>query len=73
MKNEIVKKLSLMLEGSSAIDDEIRVIYLLAQVRKILEHERAGATIRFYCTWALHISLDYSAQSFLREILPRLE
>jgi hypothetical protein len=72
MKNQVIKKLAAML-ASQPIDDEIRVVYLLAQARKILEHEKAQATLKFYCNWALHINLvNESAQSFLKEILPRL-
>jgi hypothetical protein len=72
MKNQIIKKLAAVLAGRP-IDDEIRVVYLLAQTRKILEHEDAQTTIKFYCNWALHINLvNESAQSFLKEILPRL-
>jgi hypothetical protein len=59
MTKDIVGKLIVHL--SKPVDTECSVVYLMAEVRKLLErddpkNERWGA-LRMYCHWALHVEL----------------
>jgi hypothetical protein len=48
-------------ELASSIDTEVRVVYLLANIRKILEQENSNDNfkyLKFHCNWALHSCLD---------------
>lgn len=76
MQDDIQKKLRRLLAGDP-INDEIRTVYLLAEVRKILEHDTvlkaAAPTLEFYCNWGLHVQLDRAgAQKFLNAVDPVL-
>lgn len=49
---------------------EVEVIYLLVQIRKLLDHARnSGDTkykhLRFYCDWVVHINKDHIDESTL--------
>ena len=58
MKKDIVAKLAGILDG--AIDNECKVVYLLAEVRKLLERDdpdHAKGSLWMYCHWALHVDL----------------
>jgi len=57
MKNEIRDKLQA--ELSSSIGSESQVVYLLVEVRKLIEQMsgeegKEWATLKLYCDWALH-------------------
>lgn len=69
MKSEIFEKLNVEL-SSLPVDSEPRAIYLLVQIRKLLDHaENNSSPLRFYCNWAVHIRLDHSsAQRMLRKL-----
>lgn len=59
MKDDIVEKLRGLLQGPVASEPE--VVYLLCQVRKLLDKypvEGAMTSLKFYCHWALHIDLS---------------
>ena len=77
MESEIVQKLQAFL-ASGAVNDECRVVYLLAQIRKLLERsdspQTQNHTLKFYCNWALHVKLDRNpaASDFLSEVDPIL-
>ncbi len=70
MKPDIVDKLRLELREH--VDSERQVVYILAELRKLLELEsiariEAGApadnayfALKFYCDWAVHVRLDRS-------------
>ena len=70
MKPDIVDKLRLELR--ERVDSERQVVYILAELRKLLELEsiartEAGApadnayfALKFYCDWAVHVRLDQS-------------
>lgn len=71
-KNEIEDKLRQLLTRDQ-ITDEPRMIYLLAECRKLLEHDKSlkatSPTLEFYCNWALHIQLSRAgAQAFLAKV-----
>ncbi len=76
MKSDIIEKIRGLLT-TLPISDEPRTVYLLAQVRKVFEHDRplrqALPTLQFYCNWALHTKLDRrSAEMFLHAVDPVL-
>ena len=57
--NAIVEKLRVALSGS--VDSECKVVYVLAESRKLLETyppDPAPFTLKLYCHWALHVDLD---------------
>jgi len=46
------------------IDTEPRVMYLLVEIRKVLEHENIkSSALGFYCDWVVHTKLDRSYAS----------
>jgi hypothetical protein len=60
MKNSIIDKLKILL--ANEIDTECKVVYLLAESRKLLETyppDPAPVALKIYCHWALHIDLEY--------------
>lgn len=59
MRDHIVEKLRNHL--SASVDTECAVVYLMAEVRKILEKTDSQPepfALRMYCHWALHVDLD---------------
>jgi hypothetical protein len=59
MKNAIVEKLRRHL--SCPLDTECEVVYLLCEIRKLLDKQRVEPTpfaLRLYCHWALHVDLS---------------
>jgi hypothetical protein len=77
MKLDIVDKLRLELRERR--DSERQVVYILAELRKLLELEsiartEAGApagntyfALKFYCDWAVHVGLDqFGAQRIVK-------
>jgi len=65
----IVRKLRSAL--SDAVDSECKVIYILAETRKLLETyppDPMPFALKLYCHWALHVDLDHP-----RTTLPFLE
>jgi len=76
VKNDIEEKLRRLLKGNQ-ITDEPKVTYLLAECRKLFEHEKSLRamlpTLEFYCNWALHTQLSRAgAQAFLSKVDPIL-
>jgi hypothetical protein len=58
-RNTIVRKLQDAL--SDAVDSECKVVYILAETRKLLETyppDPLPFALKLYCHWALHIDLD---------------
>ena len=59
MKLEILSKLEVELK--KGVKNEYQAVYLLAQIRKVLESENAKGkykVLNFYCNWALHSKID---------------
>jgi len=56
-RNQIVEKLGLFLT-SGPIDSEAAAVYLMVELRKILDHAYDKETdltlLRFYCDWVVH-------------------
>jgi len=69
-KNDIVEKLTESLK--SPIDSECRVVYVLVEVRKLLERDRVSGdfmSLKFCCDWAAHANLSWGpARAFVKEI-----
>ena len=71
MRDSIVDKLRTILAG--AIDDECKVMYVLAEARKLLEKypvDPAPFALKLYCHWALHIDLSHpmTTRPFLERV-----
>jgi hypothetical protein len=66
---DIIKKLKKELDRGIA--SEARAVYLLTEVRKLIEHDKAkGAypNLKFHCDWVLHAKLTGpGAQDILRQ------
>lgn len=63
---QILEKLTALL--NAGITTEVQTVYLLAAIRKIIEQEQSSQQykyLNFHCNWALHSSLDRSAQEIL--------
>jgi hypothetical protein len=61
MENSILTKLREELELD--LSREAQVLYILAEVRKVIEHRkdkglRDHSELKFYCNWVLHIRID---------------
>ncbi len=58
-QNAIVDKLRVALSG--AVDSECKIVYLLAESRKLLETyppDPVPFALKLYCHWALHVDLE---------------
>jgi hypothetical protein len=71
MTKDIVGKL--MKHLSKPIDDEPGVVYLLAEVRKLLERDdptHSNRALWMYCHWALHVDLTTpgATMDFLKRV-----
>jgi len=72
LKDAIVEKLKRELDGQ--IDTEPKVVYLLCEVRKLLEKDgfdRAPKNLKMFCHWALHV--DLSAPGTTKHFLQRID
>ena len=61
MTKDIVTKLNIHL--SKPIESECSAVYLLAEIRKLIELEKPNLqlfALKMYCNWALHVNLDKS-------------
>ena len=76
MKPDIRNKLREKL--AEGINDEANAVYLLVELRKLLEHESRSvrgqySRLGFFCDWALHIEMDRAgAQRILKEMDARI-
>ena len=60
MEDSIITKLRKFLNGE--IDTECKVVYLLAETRKLFQRHgpnKPPFALKLHCDWALHIALDY--------------
>lgn len=59
-KQLVIDKLNNFLDKHPVFKEECEVIYLMVQIRKILDFKDSDhpyRTLRFYCNWVLHIKL----------------
>lgn len=71
MRDSITHKLRGILSGE--VDDECKVLYVLAESRKLLEKypvDPAPFALKLYCHWALHIDLSHpmTTRPFLERV-----
>lgn len=61
-RSEIIEKLSTFLNKNKTFNEECHVVYLLVEIRKILEHdnEREYKLLKFFCDWTVHTKKDRS-------------
>jgi hypothetical protein len=64
-------------ELSKPIRSERQVVYILAEIRKYIEHEAEGRKVHlmrlnFFCNWALHVDM-YRDPINIREVLERFD
>jgi len=58
-EKDITNKLQSFLQNHSAFKEECEAVYLLVEIRKILEYGgNYYKTLRFYCNWVLHKELN---------------
>ncbi len=72
MEHNIVRKLRNHLSG--AIDTECTVLYLLAEIRKLIKRDKpepSPFTLHMYCHWALHVNL--SKRNTTKDFLGRVD
>lgn len=62
MQNDIIEKLTK--ELNNGITTEAQTVYLLVQIRKLMEHnsQKPFDTLKMFCDWALHIELFRNRQ-----------
>ncbi len=55
-EKEIINKLNIFLKSHLLFKEECEVVYLMVEVRKILQHKNNGkySLLRFYCDWTVH-------------------
>lgn len=68
MLPDIISKLANLL--TTGIQTEAEVVYLLVQVRKVLEHDQSTeyGSLKFHCDWALHTAMDRASAQVLLKV-----
>lgn len=67
MKEDLINQKIRAELNNLPIDTEARVMYLLVQIRKVLEHDTINNTLlSFYGDWVVHTKLD---RKFARQVL----
>lgn len=78
MKVRIIEKLNQFLTQRPLVKEEFEIVYLLVELRKLLDREREGgkpeaySLVRFHADWAVHTSKDRITPS-MREIMTKIE
>jgi hypothetical protein len=69
-RTEMVNKLYKFLESRIPFDEECHVLYLLVEIRKILDRDKNEKypILRFYCDWSVHTEKDRITKK-MREIM----
>lgn len=71
---EIVRKLATIIEDKAPLTEECHVVYLLVEVRKILDHKDSNKKyplLKFYADWCVHTSKDRISPE-IQEIMSRM-
>jgi hypothetical protein len=69
VQSSIEGKLTALL--ADPVDTEAKAVYLLCQVRKLQDYDKAGPNrLRMFCNWAVHVELDArsTVEPFLQHI-----
>lgn len=74
---EIVEKLNIFLKKHLPFTEECQVLYLLVEIRKILdrENDKGYPILRFYCNWSVHTNKDSTQEMefIMRDIYQDIE
>ena len=59
-REEIIEKLDIFLQKHTPMKEECQTVYLLVEIRKILDHEKTSKypLLRFYADWSVHTEKD---------------
>lgn len=61
-RTEIIKKLNDFLRTHDPLTEECQVVYLMVEIRKVIDHEKSDATyplLKFYGDWTVHTEKSY--------------
>src|ERR1035437_3864238 len=65
----VIEKIRKFLQKHSNLKEECEVLYLLAEIRKIIknskQNEAAYKVLYYYCCWALHIHLTQGSAKYI--------
>jgi hypothetical protein len=58
-RKKVIEKIRKFLEKNSKFMEECEAVYLMVEVRKILDRDKNNLfeVLRFYCNWTLHVNL----------------
>lgn len=67
MRLEIVEKLDKFLLKHMPFSEECEVVYLLIEIRKIMEHDNESRykLLRFFCDWTVHTKKDRQMEGII--------
>lgn len=60
-RSELIDKIEQLLTGHNPVSEECHVVYLMVEIRKIIDQEHSKATypvLKFYADWAVHSKKD---------------
>lgn len=78
MKEQIVEKLSQFLNERPQIKEEFEIVYLMVELRKLLDREREGnhqnqdSLVRFHADWVLHTDKKHITDP-MKEIMQKID
>jgi len=78
MKEQIVEKLKNFLSERPSITEEFEVVYIMVELRKLLDRERERSAsnsyslVRFHADWALHTRKDHITPA-MRKIMNNID
>lgn len=63
-KKIIIENLQKFLQNHPKLEKECEIVYLIAEIRKIIENNKNSyETLWFYCNWTLHSKLNYQSMA----------
>ncbi len=73
MKDVILADLNNFLSTRNPLTEESRVVYLMVQIRKILDYldNQVYSILRFYCDWVVHTKKNYTKP--IRDVIEKIE
>jgi len=73
-REEILEKLEIFLFKHTSFDEECHIIYLLVEIRKLLERENNSnfPLVKFYCDWTVHTKRDRNF-GIIKEIVDKID
>lgn len=73
-RTELIEKLNSFLSKSNVFSEECQVVYLLVEIRKILEHDNEAGykLLRFFCDWIVHTKKDRKMEGIV-EIVTKID